>query len=288
MSSRRSGLGKGLEALIPSHPEGEGGFAVIRVDRVASNPQQPRRNFDSEAMAGLAASISQVGILQPIVVREAEDGSYVLIAGERRLRAAKDAGLEEIPALIRAGDDSETLTEALIENVQREDLGPLELAAGYQQLMEDFGLKHEEIASQVGKSRSAITNTIRLLGLPASVQALLERREITAGHARALIGLEDRAYAEQIASKAAADGWSVRQVEDAVRARSEGGAPQPSRVKAVRPAAIIELEQRLTDRLEVPVKIDYRSNKGKVVIRFGTLDDLERIYRYLFGSENAS
>ena len=193
MSARKGGLGRGLDSLIPSVDPGmPKPFDVIPVDAVRPNPQQPRARFDDESIDRLAESIAEVGMLQPIAVSAAEEG-YTLIAGERRLRAARRAGLAEVPAVIRTVDDVGSLTEALVENLQREDLTPLEEAAAYQQLLEEFGMTHEGVAHRVGRSRSAVSNTIRLLQLPAAVQGMLERGEITAGHARPLIGLEDRA-----------------------------------------------------------------------------------------------
>jgi ParB family chromosome partitioning protein len=284
MATRRSGLGRGLEALIPKGEQARTGFALIPTDRVSANPHQPRTLFDEEALASLAASIIEVGVLQPIIVREAEEGSYTLVAGERRWRAAKKVGLKEIPAIIRESDDRSLLTEALVENLQREDLSPLEEATAYQELLEDFGLTHEEVGNRVGKSRSAITNSLRLLQLPAAIQGKLERGELSAGHARALLGLEDRKFAEHIAERAVEEGWSVRQVEDAVRARNQAVADHhPSkRAPAPRPAAIVELEQRLRDQLSTRVKIKYANDRGKLVIDFTSLDDLERIYRQFF------
>ena len=282
---RKSGLGRGLGALLPDTPDT--GFAMVSVDAIDPNPQQPREHFDDEALDGLAASIREVGVLQPIVVRPPDDeGRHVLVAGERRWRASRMAGLERIPAILRdADDDPAGLTEALIENVQREDLSPLEEAAAYRQLMEDFGMTHEEIGERVGRSRSAISNTLRLLGLPAPIQALLEGGSLTAGAARALLPLEDEAYAEHIATRAASEGWSVRQVEEAVRDRLDGPdlTPTPRR-RVERPAEVLELEQQLALHLESKVKIDYgATGGGKVVVRFGSLDDLERIYRTLLG-----
>lgn len=285
MSARRGGLGRGLEALIPTDGKA-GSFALVAVDAVQPNPQQPRERFDEEALEALASSIANLGVLQPIVVRADGDG-YVLVAGERRLRAAKRAGLSEIPAIVRGiEDDVSSLVQALVENVQREDLSPLEEAAAFRQMMEDFSMTHQAIAESVGRSRSAVSNALRLLALPPGVQTLLEAGDLAAGHARALLGTEDTAYAEHIARRAAEEGWSVRQVEDAVRAREQGGTDsgkdQKPAVKEVRPVEIIELEQRLTDRLGTGVTIDYRSNKGQVRISFSSLDDLERIYRRFF------
>lgn len=283
MTQRRSGLGRGLEALIPQTERSS--FVMVPVTAIEPNPQQPRTLFDTEALESLSASIKEVGILQPLVVRQQGD-TYVLVAGERRWRAAQAAGLSEVPALVRPGDETASLTEALIENIQREDLTPLEEAAAYQQLQEDFGLTHAEIAQRVGKSRAAVSNSLRLLSLPGPIQALLREQRLSAGHARALLGLEDSSYAVHVAERAAEEGWSVRQVEDAVRARAEqaasDGQRQP-RLREVRPAAIIELEQRLQAQLGTPVKITYRNNRGRVTMAFGSLEELEHIYRTFFG-----
>ena len=279
MSTRKSGLGRGLDALIPRIDRT---FQFVSVDRIHPNPRQPREHFDEEALESLAASIREVGLLQPVIVNEGEDGSYVLVAGERRMRAARIVGLSEVPVIVREGQDDRLLTEALIENLQREDLGVLEEAAAYQQLMDDFDFTHEEIGGRVGKSRSAVTNVLRLLQLPASIQGLLERGVLREGHARALLAVEDRAYAEHLAKKAAEEGWSVRQVEEAVRARS--GVPRsatPSR-SGVRPAAIIALEEQLQESLGTKVHIRYGpKHSGKISIAFSSLDDLERIFNEL-------
>ena len=284
MAARKSGLGRGLDALIPvDHPSV--GFAEVELSEIAPNPQQPRVRFDEESLAELAASITEVGVLQPIVVRPGEpEGTYILIAGERRLRAAAAAGLTSIPAVIRAAEsDEKYLTEALIENVQRKDLSPLEEAAAYRNLLEDFGMTHELVASRVGKSRSAVSNTLRLLQLPVPIQGMLEREELTAGHARALLSLDDEAYAVHVAERAVAEGWSVRTVEEAVKQRSTVSAePKPLRQKEMRPAAIIELEERLAERLGTDVTIKPRGDGGQMVIRYGSLEDLEQIYRQLF------
>lgn len=281
MATRKGGLGRGLDALIPVERP-SGGLASIAIGRLRPNPQQPRQHFDAESLQALADSIREVGLLQPVVVRPSEDG-YVLIAGERRCRAAELAGLEEIPALIRDDDiDAATsLAEALIENLQREDLTPLEEAAAFQQLMAEFGYTHEGIAGKVGKSRSAVTNTLRLLQLPATIQGMIGRGELSAGHARALLGLEDTAYAVHIAERVVAEGWSVRQVEDAVKTRAGQDTPQQGSTLKPRPAAIIELEDRLGERLGTAVKINHGKRGGKVSIKYSSLDDLERIYRLL-------
>jgi ParB family chromosome partitioning protein len=283
MAARKSGLGRGLDALIPvDHPSV--GFAEVELSEIAPNPQQPRVRFDEESLEELAASITEVGVLQPIVVRPGDpEGTYVLIAGERRLRAAAAAGLTSIPAVIRSAESDERyLTEALIENVQRKDLSPLEEAAAYRNLLEDFGMTHEQVAARVGKSRSAVTNTLRLLQLPVPIQGMLEREELSAGHARALLSLDDEAYALHIAERAVAEGWSVRAVEEAAKERSVVEEPKPRRFPEIRPAAIIELEERLSERLGAKVTIKSRGDGGQMVIRYGSLEDLEQIYRRLF------
>ncbi len=282
MAARRSGLGRGLESLIPSGDGGGEEFRHINIDDVAPNPHQPRSAFDATALDELAASIGEVGVLQPVVVRPREDGSFTLIAGERRWRAARRAGLTQIPAVVRTSDDRGSLTAALIENLQREDLSPLEEAAAYHQLLEEHGMTHDQVASAVGKSRPAVSNTLRLLQLPAVIQGMVERGELMAGHARALLAVEDRAYAEHVARRAVEEGWSVRQVEEAVRARGESKTEPAPRIREVRPVEIIELEQRLRQQLDSKVKIRYRNHRGRVEISFGSLEDLERIYRRFF------
>ena len=280
MTTRRSGLGRGLESLIPIEPSSgaPGGLIQVPVDRVTTNPDQPRTRFDDDSLEELAASMKEVGVLQPIVVT-GDEGGYVLIAGERRWRAAKRAGLAVIPAVVRENTGTSTLVEALVENVQRQDLTPLEEAHAYQQLLENYGMTQEQVASRVGKSRPAISNTLRLLQLPVEVQEMVDAGELSAGHARALVGLDDTAYATHLAKRAADDGWSVRQMEEAVRLRKGAETRSPSGVRQLRPVEIIELEKRLTDRLGSPVKINYRNEKGKLEIRFGSLAELERLYR---------
>jgi len=261
MAARKSGLGRGLDALLPQDRP-ISGYAEIPTEAVAPNPKQPRSEFDAESMDALAASIEAIGLLQPIVVRKEADG-YVLVAGERRLRAVKQVGLQSISAVIRDdADDEANLTEALVENLQREDLSILEEAAAFQELLEEYGMTHDG-------------------------QAMLVQGELTAGHARALLGSEDEAYAVHIAQRAVAEGWTVRRVEEAIRLRATQGQTSSARPKSVRPAAIIELEERLQDRLGTTVRIDYRGRGGKIMIRYSSSEDLERIYRHLFrpGSE---
>jgi ParB family chromosome partitioning protein len=286
-AARKSGLGRGLDALL-AVPKDESGAGTIDIELIDPNPRQPRTHFDEDALESLAASIREVGVLQPIVVGPADsDGRHELVAGERRLRASRLAGLDQIPAVIRESDEATRLAEALIENVQREDLGPIEEAEAYHALMEDFDMTHEEVAQRVGKSRSAVTNSVRLLNLPKAIQTLLEGGSLSAGAGRALLGLDDTAYAVSIAERAATEQWSVRQVEDAVRERRDGGdaaAPKQTRPPKERPAQIIALEERLADTLGTSVVIDYsKRGGGKMTIKFGSLDDLERIYRGLMG-----
>jgi ParB family chromosome partitioning protein len=301
--TRRSGLGKGLGSLIPSAgaatTTGEAPVMVeLAVSDIVPNPHQPRVHFDEETLTELAASIAQVGVLQPVLVRRVDD-RYQLIAGERRWRAARRAGLATVPAVVRTSDDVSGVEHALIENLHRQDLTALEEAAAYQQLLEDFQLTHDDVARRVGKSRSAVTNTLRLLGLPPGVQHLLADGKLSAGHARALLGTPDRALQERLAREAAAEGWSVRTVEDWVR---RGGAPAPpspsprprptpspvdgagiTDATRLRPPGLLELEQLLADLLDTRVGVQMGAKHGRVTIEFADLEDLERIYRRIAG-----
>lgn len=284
MSARKAGLGRGLEALIPSDNDQEEAaeFLQVPVDQIVPNPDQPRSHFDDAALSELSDSIKEVGVLQPIVVSSSDDG-YVLIAGERRWRAAKAAGLGEVPAVIRGKSGESTLVEALVENVQRQDLTPLEEAHAYRQLLENYGMNQESVADRVGKSRPAVSNTLRLLQLPGPIQVMVDSGALSAGAARALLGLEDEKYALYLADRASSEGWSVRQVEEAVKLRRDMDSPAKASgdVRQLRPVEIIELEQRLAEHLGAKVKINYRNEKGKLEIRFGTLEELERIYRII-------
>jgi len=287
-AARKSGLGRGLDALL-AVPKTDSGAGTIPVANIDPNPRQPRSRFDEDSLESLAASIREVGVLQPIIVGPADaEGRHTLVAGERRLRASRLAGLEEIPAVVRDSDGATQLAEALIENIQREDLGPLEEADAYRALMEDFTMSHEDVALRVGKSRSAVTNAVRLLNLPGQIQGLLADGRISAGAGRALLGLEDAAYAVTIAEQAAAEEWSVRQVEEAVRdwrqAPASPRGDKARRSREERSAQIIALEERMADTLGTSVRIEYSSRGGgKMLIKFGSLDDLERIYRGLMG-----
>ena len=220
-TARRSGLGKGLASLIPPGGHDTDGIddalREVSVTSIVPNPGQPRAQFDEESLSELTTSIRALGVLQPVLVREVDTDQYQLIAGERRWRAARRAGLTTIPAIIRRADDRGVAEQALVENLQRQDLTALEEAAAYQQLIEDFGLTHDEVATRVGKSRSTVTNTVRLLQLPPAVQRMVAEGRLTAGHARALLGTPDRAFQEQLARRAVEEHWTVRETEDAVR-----------------------------------------------------------------------
>lgn len=282
--ARRSGLGRGLGALIPPGANDSAGavYQEIPISAISPNTRQPRTNFDEEALAALSASIRELGVLQPILVRATGEGTYELIAGERRWRASKRAGLPVIPAIVRQADDSTSLEQALVENLQREDLSPLDEAAGYQQLLEDFHLTHDELATRMGKSRAAITNALRLFQLPPSVQRLLADGKLTAGHARALLGTPDRGYQESLARKVVADGISVRALEDEIRRHNQATAPPPvgaPPAARLRPPGLLELEELLSEHLSTRVKVDMVGSGGRVTIEFADLEDLERIYR---------
>jgi ParB family chromosome partitioning protein len=289
---RRSGLGKGLAALIPAETGGDSSTSLqdLPVAAIEPNPNQPRVHFDEESLADLAASIRELGVLQPVLVREAEAGRYRLIAGERRWRAARRAGLDTIPAIIRDTDELGSIEQALVENLHRQDLTALEEAAAYQQLIEDFELTHDEVATRVGKSRVAVTNTLRLLQLPPTIQHLLADGRLTAGHARALLGTPDRGFQETLARRAVSEHLSVRAVEEAVRVHATGAdrvepsAPPPPMAttaprQPLRPPGLLELEELLSDYLDTRVSVTMGTGRGKLVVEFATLEDLERIYR---------
>ena len=294
--ARRSGLGRGLGALIPSEiasaEEGPLTFVELPLNVITTNPNQPRKGFDEEALASLTASVRELGVLQPILVRPATDDKYELIAGERRWRAAKRAGLPSVPAIVREVDDTTSLEHALVENLHRQDLNPLEEAAAYQQLIEDFHLTHDQVAARVGKSRAAVSNTLRLFQLPPAIQKLVAESQLSAGHARALLGTPDRAYQEQLARRAVAENLSVRDVEDAVRARTEladATAPSPSAAepggRKLRAPGLLELEELFSQYLDTRVQVTMGPRRGKVVIDFADLEDLERIYRRILAGQ---
>jgi len=298
---RRSGLGKGLGALIPATERLEDTDTALRelpVSEIRANAYQPRGHFDEEALVSLAASIQAVGVLQPVLVRQTGPQEYELIAGERRWRAARRAGLQTIPAIVRATEDVRSLEQALVENLHREDLTPLEEAAAYQQLVEQFGHTQEEVAQRVGKSRSAVANTMRLLHLPPSIQRLLAEGQITAGHARALLGTPDRMFQEQLARAVVSEHLTVREVEQRVRAHN-GEPEEPDEpaadatsaaapVAVVRPAALLELEELLSSHLDTRVQVSMGAKRGRVVVDFATLEDLERLYRVIVEGREAA
>jgi ParB family transcriptional regulator, chromosome partitioning protein len=303
---RRGGLGRGLDALIPSSPQEDREpaaeatgqeskteerarvssgptFEQLSLDRIDPNPRQPRGSFDEEPLQELTTSIEAVGVLQPIVVRPSGE-RYQIVMGERRVRAARAAGLERIPAIVRTTEDNLMLRDALLENVHREDLNPLEEAAAYEQLLLDFGITQEELAARLGRSRPVIANAMRLLRLPGSVQRRIAARTLSAGHARAVASLEDPVQQERLADRIVAEGLTVRMAEELAQRIKNGepllGPDERARVR-VRPTVqapgMADLAERLSDRLETRVRVQLGKRKGKVLIEFATLDDLQRI-----------
>jgi ParB family chromosome partitioning protein len=305
--ARRSGLGKGLGALLPTEVVGDRRSALreVPISSIRPNALQPRSHFDEEAMSSLAASIRELGVLQPILVREVdgEAESYELIAGERRWRAARRAGLQTIPVLVQtATSDVHSLEQALVENIHRADLNALEEAAAYQQLIDEFEFTHEQVATRVGKSRTAVTNTLRLLQLPSGAQRALAENTISAGHARALLGTPDRALQELLVERIIAEGLTVRVLEEFVR----GGGVEPELTLVVDPEpsgttrgatsgrpgtrrlpepGVLELEELLSTHLNTRVKVELQNRRGRLVVDFATLEDLERIYRLMVGEQ---
>lgn len=304
--ARRSGLGRGLDALFPAEaaavdegphdeaPHDEASLREVPLDRIVANPQQPRLHFDEDTLSSLTASVRELGVLQPVLVRPADDGTYELIAGERRWRAARQAGLTTIPCIVRRADDLASLEAAVVENLHRQDLNALEEAAAYQQLIEDFQLTHEQVATRVGKSRVSVSNTLRLFQLPSSIQKLVRDGQLSAGHARALLGTSDHAFQEAMARRIALDGSSVRAVEAAVRARSELAGRAPSAPTAVapsstttpvRPAVVLEIEELLAEHLGTTVRVDESGKRGRITVDFADLGDLERLFRAMTSPE---
>ncbi len=291
---RRGGLGKGLAALIPQEPartpEADGPPAALApsatlvevpVTQVTANPRQPREVFDDAELEGLAVSLRDVGVLQPLVVRPTADG-YELVAGERRLRAAFLAGLETVPAVVRHTDDNDLLKEALVENIHRVQLNPLEEAAAYQQLLEEFGFTQEELARRIGKSRPVISNALRLLGLPPAVQRRVAAGVLSAGHAKALLALDDPAEQARVAERIVAEGMSVRATEEVVRLKlvdDNDGSPRQRKgsTRTKPPIGLIELQDDLSDALDARVRITMGARRGRLQIEFDSVEDLERI-----------
>jgi ParB family chromosome partitioning protein len=306
MSQQKRGLGKGLGALIPTAPAGQASalaagylpdgaapahsaqfsnpagayFDEIPVASITPNPRQPRQVFDEETLAELAASIKAVGLLQPVVVRRAGADQYELVMGERRWRACQLADLASVPAIVRETSDDDLLRDALIENLHRQQLNPLEEASAYQQLLDDFEATHEELARRIGRSRPHITNTIRLLNLPPAVQRRVAAGVLSAGHARALLAIEDPLMQEQLAHRIVAEGLSVRAVEEIVALGVDVGKArrQQARKQPVAPR-LNDLADRLADVLDTRVKVELGQRKGKIVVEFASLDDLDRIVK---------
>jgi len=305
VAQQRRGLGRGLGALIPEPgrlaeaetargaaraPSGETSAAAlgevagaryeeVAVTAITPNPRQPRRTFDEDALDELAESIKQVGLLQPVVVRAVGSGRYELVMGERRWRAAQRAGLTEIGAIVKQTQDDDLLRDALIENLHRQQLDPLEEAAAYQQLLDDFGATHEELARKIGRSRPHISNTLRLLNLPPAVQKRVAAGVLSAGHARALLSLEDPGAQDRLATRIVAEGLSVRAVEEIVAVGSDEAPRRSARTVAKPPTApgLNRLADRLSDLFETRVKVELGRRKGKIIVEFASTEDLERI-----------
>lgn len=309
MSAAKRGLGRGLGSLIPTAParsaeatsgrddlngwsgpetrsalrveEGVGQdrtayFAEIDCAAIRPNPRQPRTDFDEEAMAELVHSIGEVGLLQPVVVRETGPENYELVMGERRWRAAQRAGLARIPAIVRETSNDSLLRDALLENLHRADLNPLEEGAAYDQLLSDFGCTHEELASRLGRSRSQVTNTLRLLRLPPDVQRRVAAGVLTAGHARALLSLSDAERQSVLASRVTAEGLTVRALEELV-ATGDRSQPQPARRPRLTAPGLTEIADRLSERFETRCKVELGRRRGKITVEFASLEDLQRI-----------
>lgn len=313
VAERKGGLGRGLAALIPTAPSqppptislgltprggtsqpaevpesatvpvGGAFYREIDVDAVRPNPQQPRTTFDDEALAELEHSIREFGLLQPIVVREVSPGSYQLVMGERRWRAAQRAGLQRLPAIVRNTGDDAMLRDALLENIHRVQLNPLDEAAAYEQLLVEFGVTHTELADRLGRSRPVVTNTIRLLKLPVSIQRRVAAGVLSAGHARALLGLEDAGQQEELAARIVAEGMSVRATEEAVMLlrRESPASVRTTRRRPMQAPGLQDLAERLSDTFDTRVKVELGQRKGRIVVEFGSVEDLERIAKLM-------
>jgi ParB family transcriptional regulator, chromosome partitioning protein len=279
---RRGGLGRGLGALIPTGPAEEEALGArleeIALDAIEPNPRQPREVFDPDALAELVASIQAVGVLQPVVVREVEPNRYQLVMGERRWRATREAGLATIPAIVRETADDALLRDALLENLHRQQLNPLEEAAAYQQLLDEFGTTHEQLADRIGRSRSHVSNTLRLMNLAPAVQRRVAAGVLSAGHARALLGVTDHDAQVRLAERVVAEGLSVRSVEELVAVGEPGtAATRAARTKRAQPAELGAVAELLSEVLDTRVKIELGRNRGKLVVEFATMEDLERV-----------
>ncbi|MGH2752326.1 MAG: ParB/RepB/Spo0J family partition protein [Actinomycetota bacterium] len=291
---RRAGLGRGLDALLPAQevPDGSRGTGrnEIAIESIVPNPRQPRQSFDHEAIEGLAASISELGILQPLLVRALSEGGYELVAGERRLRAARLAGLERVPVMTVETDDRGSLERALVENLHREDLNPIEEAEGYRQLIDEAQLTQEELGRRLSRSRVTITNSLRLLGLPPGVQKLLVEGRISPAHGRALLALQGNPFQARLAQRIAAEGISVRETEELVR-RYQAMTPSPAkgggRPRATSPIAK-EAQRQLSEYLQTRVRVDVGKRKGRIVLDFVSTEELERLLRVITGDERGA
>lgn len=302
MAEKRKGLGRGLGALIPEagissasvQPTSDEvqsipgvSYAELPLVVISPNPKQPRSTFDESSHKELVHSIREIGLLQPVVVRPIGGGSYQLVAGERRLRAAKDAGLQNIPAIVRDTADDNLLRDALLENLHRVQLNPLEEAAAYQQLLEDFGGTQEELANRLGLSRPQVTNTLRLLKLPAPVQRRVAAGVLSAGHAKALLGLSNQALMESLAQRVVSEGLSVRATEEIVGlqagdsdSQQESTTNQPAVIKTKDPA-LEDVASSLEDYLDTKVLVTKSQKKGRITIDFADLEDLRRIVKLI-------
>lgn len=291
MSQKRGGLGTNLDSLIPTSLTVAGNEVAqqneVSIDSISPNPRQPRTVFDETALSELIASIKEIGILQPPVVRQTSPGKYELVMGERRFRAAKVAGLKSIPVIIRQTPDNELLREALIENIHRSQLNPLEEGAAYAQLLNDFNCTHDELATKLGRSRPLISNTMRLLNLPPTVQRKVAAGVISAGHARALLGLTNEAEIEKLANRIVAEGLSVRATEEAVAIHSpkknSGSGKSTKSGKRAASGETLAAEELLSDYLDTRVSVQGVSGKGKIVIEFSGREDLQRIVDLIEG-----
>lgn len=290
--SRRTGLGRGLDALLPSQArtvdlERDAAFKEVAIDDITPNPRQPRAIFDEDSIEQLASSIRELGILQPLLVR-AHGGAYELVAGERRVRAARRAGLTRVPVMIVETDDAGSLQRALVENIHRSQLNPIEEAAAYRQLIEEGGLTQEGLAQRLGVNRVTVTNALRLLELPTTLQRLLVDGRLTAGHGRALLRLQGNPFQERLGKRAAQEGLSVREIEDLAR-RYEGITRQRSGARAESgdlPEIIREAQRRLADHLQTRVRVEGGRKKGRVVVDFATLDELQRLLETIVGDRS--
>lgn len=287
MSKR--GLGRGLDALLPSTPAApeneDGALRVVPVSAIVPNPRQPRREFDEATLDELAASVRMLGILQPLLVRDLGGGRYELVAGERRWRAAMKAELDEVPVLVVETDESGSLARAIVENVHRQDLNAVEEAAAFRQLIEEGGLTQEALGERIGKNRATIANALRLLDLPIGVQRAIAERKLTGAHGKALLALEGNVFLERLARRAAEERWSVRETEEQVKryqSMAAGTGPGP-RAGVPTSAVALEAQRRLADRLQTKVRVQLGQRKGKIVIDFVSLEELERISNLVVG-----